>query len=101
MQWIAGTRKPSIGALRRVISSDRGVSMPIIAAILIPMMGFVGLATDAARAYVVKARLGDALDAAGLASAHEVYASDFETQVTEYFEANFPQDYLGAKVHAR
>ncbi len=84
--------------LQRLVKNDRGVSMPIVAAVLIPMMGFVGLATDAARAYVVKARLGDALDAAGLASAHEVYANDFKDQVQNYFDANFPQGYLGAQV---
>ncbi len=84
--------------LRRLFSDDRGASMPIVAAVLIPLMGFVGLATDAARAYVVKARLGDALDAAGLASAHEVFASDFTTQVDQYFKANFPDGYLGANV---
>ncbi len=98
MHGLAQSGRRVLGGLRRLLSEDRGASMPIVAAVLVPLMGFVGLATDAARAYVVKARLGDALDAAGLASAHEVFASDFSTQVEQYFKANFPDGYLGADV---
>ncbi len=89
--------KRILGALRSY-RDNRGSTLPLLAAVMIPMMGFMGLATDAARGYVVKARLGDALDAAGLASAHEVFASDFEEQVIAYFNANYPDGYLGSKV---
>ena len=71
----------------------------MIAITLIPLVGFIGLAVDATRGYMVKARLGDALDAAALAGAQVVFTEDiFEEDILMYFNANFPPGYMGADV---
>ena len=90
--------QPEGGRGARFLRREHGASLPLLGALLIPLLGFVGLATDAARGYVVKTRLHDALDAAGLAGAHEILSSNFEDQIKAYFEANFPPGYLGAEV---
>ncbi len=83
---------------RRFLADERGASLPLTAAVLIPLMGFVGLGTDAARGYLVKARLGDALDAAVLAAAHEQDSAKLQDEISKYFHANFPPGYMGATV---
>ncbi len=83
---------------RRFLADDSGASLPLTAAVLIPLMGFIGLGTDAARGYLVKARLGDALDAAVLAGAHVMDLADLQDEIQKYFEANFPPGYMGAMV---
>ncbi len=83
---------------RRFLTDEGGASLPLTAAVLIPLLGFIGLGTDAARGYLVKARLGDALDAAVLAGAHVVDPADLQSEIQKYFEANFPPGYMGATV---
>ncbi|MDP7230054.1 MAG: pilus assembly protein [Alphaproteobacteria bacterium] len=59
------------GRLARVVSDfavdRRGVAAIFFVLALIPIVGAGGAAVDLSRAYVVKQRLGNALDAAGLA----------------------------------
>ncbi len=83
---------------RRFLADDSGASLPLTAAVLIPLMGFIGLGTDAARGYLVKARLGDSLDAAVLAAAHVMDLEDLQDAIQNYFEVNFPPGYMGATV---
>jgi Flp pilus assembly protein TadG len=69
----------------------------MIALVMIPLLGFLGLAVDAGRGYLVKARLGDALDAAALAGAQVVFDDvQFQHDVEMYFYANFPRGFMGA-----
>ncbi len=82
----------------RFLTDEGGASLPLTAAVLIPLLGFIGLGTDAARGYLVKARLGDALDAAVLAGAHVVDPANLQTEIQKYFQANFPPGYMGATV---
>lgn len=83
---------------RRFLTDEGAASLPIVAAVLIPLMGFIGLGTDAARGYLIKARLGDALDAAVLAGAHVPDPANLQTEIQKYFDANFPPGYMGATV---
>ncbi len=83
---------------RRFLADERGASLPLAAAAVIPLMGFIGLGTDAARGYLVKARLGDSLDAAVLAAAHEKDETQLQSEIAKYFYANFPPGYMGATV---
>ncbi|WP_203309694.1 TadE/TadG family type IV pilus assembly protein [Sphingomonas beigongshangi] len=53
--------------LSRLARDRRGNAMAIMAAFLIPLIGLSGSAVDAARLYVVKARLQQACDAGALA----------------------------------
>ncbi len=87
-----------VACARRFLAEDSGASLPLTAAVMIPLMGFIGLGTDAARGYLVKARLGDALDAAVLAGAHVMDLEDLQDSIQNYFNANFPPGYMGATV---
>ena len=69
---------------RRFLAEDSGASLPLTAAVMIPLMGFIGLGTDAARGYLVKARLGDALDAAVLAGAHVMDLEDLDARIARH-----------------
>jgi Flp pilus assembly protein TadG len=62
----------------------------IVAAAIVPLLGALGLATDTARGYLVKARLSQALDTAALAGAKNYYASTRNDDVKKFFGANFP-----------
>ena len=63
--------------------------------IMVPLLGFVGLGVDGARGYMVKARLSQALDAAGLAAGkqftNEAKAEEVARMV---FKANYPTGYM-------
>ncbi|MBP6013881.1 MAG: pilus assembly protein [Alphaproteobacteria bacterium] len=65
--------------------------------LLIPTIAAVGSAIDLTRAMVVKMRLGEALDAAGLAVGGTVGLSDAEmtAKAQKFFYANYPTEELG------
>lgn len=69
----------------------------IFALALVPIMGAAGAAVDISRAYVVKAHLTQALDAAGLAVAGTPGATQqqLETIAQDYFTANYPETEIG------
>ena len=75
----------------------RGNVAVTFAVALIPIMTIAGASVDVSRAYVVKARLTQALDAAGLAVAGTPGAS--ETRLKElaqsFFNANYPAAEIG------
>ena len=54
--------------------------------------------SDGARGYMVKAKLSQALDAAGLAGAKVITSGSRDADIGMYFHANFPTGYLGATV---
>ena len=84
---------------RRFIRRQDGGLLPLVALVLVPMIAFIGLAVDAGRGYMVKARLGSALDAAALAGAQAVQSDEeFAADIQRYFDANFPSNYMGAQV---
>jgi Flp pilus assembly protein TadG len=92
-------RRRLLRVCRSFAQDESGASFVLVAVLIIPLLGFIGLATDAGRGYLIKARLGDALDAAALAGAQEVFSDvNFESDVRMYFEANFPPDFMGARV---
>jgi Flp pilus assembly protein TadG len=81
----------------RGLAGDRsGAAAVFIAAGIFAMTGAVGLATDTARGYLVKARLNQALDAAALAGGRAMSSPARDADIVMYFNANFPPDYLGA-----
>lgn len=55
-------------------------------------------ATDAARGYMVKARLGQALDSAALAGGREIFSPTRDADIQMFFNANFPPGFLGASI---
>jgi Flp pilus assembly protein TadG len=88
-------------ALRAVASkfraSNKGNVAMIYALALLPSLAAVGSAVDLTRAMVVKMRLGEALDAAGLAVGGTVGLSEAEmtAKAQKFFYANYPDEELG------
>jgi Flp pilus assembly protein TadG len=89
---------PRARLLNRFVRSDAGVVAPMIGLMLLVLIGCVGIAIDTGRGVLVKARLVDALDAAGLAVGARLSTSDFTADAKKFVEANFKSGYSGAKV---
>ena len=67
------TYRRLIDSCRQFCANSDGMSLPVVAFVILPVLGFIGLSIDAGRGYMVKSRLGDALDAAALAGAQVVH----------------------------
>ncbi len=76
----------TVSAFRR---DKRGNVAIIVGAAIIPLVGSLGLATDTARGYLVKARLSQALDAAALAGGKVFYSASRDDDMLKFFKANF------------
>lgn len=83
---------------RQLAAEQRGAVAVFIALSIVPLIGFIGIGTDTARAYMVKSRLSTALDAAGLAGGKSFYSATREADMTMFFNVNFPAGYMGAAV---
>ena len=64
-----------------------------------------GVVIDAGRGYLIKSRLTQAVDSAALASGRVLSDADakgnsYQSQVQKYFQANFPDGYLGVSASA-
>jgi Flp pilus assembly protein TadG len=85
------------GFFRRLFRSEEGSSLAYTAFIVIPLIGAVGVGTDAGRGYMVRAKLSQALDAAALAGAHKTTNNtEMEADVRQFFKVNFPDGYMDA-----
>jgi Flp pilus assembly protein TadG len=80
-------------------SRDGNVAM-LVGLFAIPLVISGGIATDVGRAYLVKIRLGAALDAAALAVGSETNhtATQLADDLQHYFFANYPSTALGTSV---
>lgn len=72
-------------------------TIAIMFAIMAPILiGAAGMSLDYSQAYLVKQRLGQALDAAALAAAASASEpSEINQRVQEFFDANYPEEKLG------
>ena len=86
--------------LRRLFQQREGIVAVIFALCAIPIFIAAGMAIDIGRAYMVKVRLGAALDAAALAVGSECSqtAAQLATDLQNYFTANYPSTALGTDV---
>ncbi len=93
----ARSRAAPNGALRRFMRADDGVVAVIFALALIPLFLAGGAAIDLGRAYMVKSRLGYAIDAAALAvgAANTTDEDELEDIMLAFFYANYPDQDLG------
>jgi Mg-chelatase subunit ChlD len=82
----------------RLARCRRGGVAVFLAFAIIPVIGFVGIGTDIARAHLVKSRLSSALDAAALAGGRSFFLPTRDADIDMFFNANFPAGYLGATV---
>ena len=81
-----------------VLVRETGGNVAIIYALsLIPLLIAAGAAVDFSRALVVRSRLAEALDAAGLAvgASTNLNASQISTLAQQYFNANYPANKIG------
>ena len=85
-------------AARRLRRDRRGAVAIFLAFAIIPMIGFVGIATDTGRGYLVKSRLSSALDSAALAGGLVMFESTRDADIQMYFNANFPPGYMDATI---
>ena len=76
----------------------RGAVALLVGAGIVAFVGFVGLATDAARGYMVKSKLSEALDAAGLAGGKAINSPTRDADIAMFFNANFPAGFTGAQI---
>ena len=86
----------AIAAVRFARATDGAVAI-IFALALIPLLLGAGAAIDLGRAYMVKSRLGYAIDAAALAvgAATTTDRDELEEIMLAFFEANYPAEELG------
>ncbi len=84
---------------RRIARGRRGSVMTWAALLMVPLLGFLGLGLDTSRAYMVRARLSQALDAATLAAGRS-NTDDIaaEARAHNVFKANFPPGFMNAAV---
>ena len=88
-----------LGLIRRLLKSESGSNLVYTAVIIVPLIGAVGVGTDAGRGFMVKAKLSQALDAAALAGAKVVHDEALLNQdVDQFFKSNFPNGYMDATV---
>jgi Flp pilus assembly protein TadG len=86
-------------ALFGVAWDRRGGVATFLAATIIPLVAFTGLAVDTARGYLMKSRLNYALDAAALAGGREMAdEAKRDAAIDKFFKANFPDGYMGATI---
>ncbi len=80
---------------------EYGGAMGLVAVSLLTLAAASGLALDAGRAYLVKDKLSQAVDAAALAGGRALSEGSAEAaraQIEKYFQANFPKGYLGVSI---
>ena len=89
-----------ITALRQLAERCEGAIAIIFALCAIPAVIAAGIAIDVGRAYMVKVRLGAALDAAALAIGSETNrtSTQLANDLQNYFTANYPSSALGTNV---
>ena len=92
--WIKGLAEQGL----RLGCECRGSITIFLAFAIIPLIGFVGIATDVARGYMVKSRLSSAVDAAGLAGGRNFHVSTRDDDIRMFFDVNFPPGYMDAVV---
>lgn len=68
---------------------ERGVTAIIYGLLLVPLLGFIGLSVDSARAFAVRQQLQNALDAAALVGGRYYGFADRDTRIQNYFNANW------------
>lgn len=78
----------------------QGSAVVYVAAVAIPLVTVVGVSIDAARGYLVKSKLSQALDAAGLAGGRVALSDTRDADIRMYFQSNFPPGFMEAELGA-
>jgi hypothetical protein len=87
--------------LRRLWKDTKGNTLAIFAAALVPLVVVIGSGLDLSFAYMAKAKLQNACDAAALAGRQSMDGNSWttanETEARKFFDFNFPDGTLGAQ----
>jgi Flp pilus assembly protein TadG len=99
MGWVVRALRGASRICRLGVFADaRAANVAVIFALaMMPLMAATGAAVDISRALWVRARLSQALDAAGLAagSATNMSDDDLKALITTFFDADYPTEDLG------
>lgn len=99
MKTVKRIKQKFANVMVRFHAAEGGAVAVIVALAMIPIMIAGGLAVDLSRAYLTQARLGHALDQAGLAvGSMRATTSDtatLEAEFNSFFTANYPSTELG------
>ena len=83
----------------RLLHSESGMTLPLLAFSLTMLVGLAGIAIDTARVQMVQAKLQTSLDSAGLAASSTVSTANMGAEAQKYLNTNF-NGYLGATLGA-
>jgi Flp pilus assembly protein TadG len=86
------------GSMRALRIDRRGSVAWLLAGALVPLVAAVGLSVDGARGWLVKSRLSQAIDAAGLAGGRVISSATRDDDIRHFFEANFPPGFMKAQL---
>lgn len=85
--------------LTSILARDESATVVLLfALLLVPLMGFMGLAIDMSRAYAVRSQLQSALDAAALAGGHMYAMTGRDAEMQDYFAENWQASRYDATV---
>ncbi|MGI9509009.1 MAG: TadE/TadG family type IV pilus assembly protein [Geminicoccaceae bacterium] len=89
-----------LGLAVRFSHAENGGVAAAVGLAIVPLFLALGLAIDGGMAYGAHSKLQGAVDAAVLASARTASneGADIEADARMYFDANFPNDYLGSSI---
>lgn len=78
--------------------NERGNTVIMFGFLLVPIIGFTGLAVDGGRVFMVKSQLSSAVDVTALAAARTFNDPDRDNKAREFFTANFTADLADTKI---
>lgn len=85
-----------MGFLKRLAGNQAGNVMAMVAAAIIPLAALIGGGLDMSRAYMARARMQQACDAAALAGRRAMTGASMSTsdiaEARKFFDFNFPQN---------
>lgn len=95
----------TIEAIRRlralaggVLSNQSGAALPLIGLGFFALLCATGMAVDMSRMQSARAKLGNALDAAGLAAGTKAHSGNLRNVVGNYLRVNYPDGYLDSRI---
>lgn len=97
-RFVRNSGVSALALMKRFGSEQRGAMVAIIALAVVPVFASLALAVDLGRGYLLKSKLSYAIDAAGLAGGRAFDTDLREDDIAMFFEANFPDGYLGAEL---
>ncbi len=86
---------PRRGAVERFVMETRGSMLPLAAASMLSLAGFIGIAIDGARMIHARDVLQKAVDSGGLAAGHAAELSDMTGDGRAFFDANIAAGQAG------